>query len=286
MTRTVERLALLVWSLVLVASTSMAHAEPRTISADGAITETIAALDATEQLVAVDTTSHYPPKVVDDLPKVGYLRALPLEGVLSLKPTRLITTQEAGPDKTLRRIENAGVKVVQLPVARTPEAAMERIRRVGELVNREQQAQALTQSMAERIKSVRQTMKGKAQARVLALLAAGDRGLMLAGQETSADALLASLGVENALQEVSGYKPASRESFLAAAPDAIVIAEATLGQFKAADWPALKKLKAWKKGHHLSANAMLLLGFGPRLPKAMASVASVVPDAGADADAH
>ncbi|XOZ32994.1 heme/hemin ABC transporter substrate-binding protein [Halomonadaceae bacterium KBTZ08] len=285
MTRTAPRLALL-WSLVFITFASTAHAEPRTISADGAITETIAALGAADQLVAVDTTSHYPPRVVNKLPKVGYLRALPLEGILSLKPTRLITTEEAGPDKTLRRIENAGVSVFQLPVARTPEAAMERIRRVGDLVNRERQAQELTQTMAKRIKAIRQTMKGKAQARVLVLLAAGNRGLMLAGQDTSADALLASLGLENALQDVSGYKPASRESFLAAAPDAIVIAEANPGQFAADDWPALRKLDAWNQGHHLSANAMLLLGFGPRLPKAMAEVASVVPQAKATADAH
>lgn len=262
---------------VLALSGAQAAAETRIVSADGAITETIVALDATDLLVGVDTTSQYPPQVIAGLPKVGYLRALPLEGVLSLKPTRLITTEEAGPDDTLERIAAAGVDVVELPVARDVASALDRIRRVGELVDHESEATQLTSTMTADIDAVKASMANKADARVLVLLAAGDHGVMLAGKDTAADALLHTLGLRNALDNVSGYKPASREALLVAAPDAIVIAEARPGEFRPSDWPALTHLDAWESGHRVTANAMLLLGFGPRLPEAMQTVAAIVP---------
>ncbi|PVY78120.1 iron complex transport system substrate-binding protein [Tamilnaduibacter salinus] len=272
---------LILWAIATVAQTA-----PRVISADGAITETIVALGASEQLVGVDTTSHHPPDVVDDLPRVGYLRALPLEGILSLEPTHLITTEEAGPEKTLERVEKAGVDVTQLPVARTPKQTIRRIRRVGALVDRSDQAATLAQRLSEDIQRIRNQMASKQSARVLVLLAAGNHGVMLAGKNTAANALLESLGLTNALDHVSGYKPASRESFLAAAPDAVIIAEASPGQFKPKEWPALTRLPAWQSGQHLTENAMFLLGFGPRLADAMAALASVVPEREATAHAH
>ncbi|WP_148864368.1 heme/hemin ABC transporter substrate-binding protein [Marinobacter fonticola] len=263
-------------ALLFTLAAAAAVAGPRIVSADGAITETIVALDAADLLVGVDTTSQYPPQIIDSLPKIGYLRALPLEGVLSLKPSRLITTEEAGPDATLERLAAAGVDVVELPLARDVEATLKRIRRVGELVGHPAEARQLTTTMAADIDKVKAFMAGKTDARVLILLAAGDHGVMLAGQDTAADALLQALGLRNALANVSGYKPASREALLAAKPDAIVIAEARPGQFRPTDWPALTHLDAWQKGHRVTANAMLLLGFGPRLPEAMQTVAAIL----------
>ncbi|BES73401.1 hemin ABC transporter substrate-binding protein [Marinobacter nanhaiticus D15-8W] len=270
--------------LILGWAGAKAAAEPRIVSADGAITETIVALHATDLLVGVDTTSQYPPQVIAGLPKIGYLRALPLEGVLSLKPTRLITTEEAGPDVTLDGLGEAGVDVVELPVAWDVDAALERIRRVGDLVDQQDQANELANRMAAAIDKVQTSMANKTDARVLVLLAAGDHGVMLAGKETAADALLETLGLRNALDDVSGYKPASREALLVADPDAIVIAEARPGQFQPADWPALIHLKAWEDGHRVTANAMLLLGFGPRLPEAMQTIAAIVPESTAAND--
>ncbi|WP_228160710.1 heme/hemin ABC transporter substrate-binding protein [Marinobacter bohaiensis] len=267
--------------LCLALTAPAVAAGPRVVSADGAITETIVALDATDLLVGVDTTSHYPPQVVGPLPKIGYLRALPLEGVLSLKPSRLITTEEAGPAQTIERIAAAGVDVVQLPVARDVPATLARIERVGELVGHASEAQTLTGRMREQIEAVQATMAGKADARVLVLLAAGDHGVMLAGRDTAADALLKTLGLANALPDVNGYKPASREALLVSRPDAIVIAEARPGEFRADQWPGLTQLPAWQNGHHVAASAMLLLGFGPRLAEAMQTVANVIPDADA-----
>lgn len=252
--------------------------EPRIVSADGSITETVYALGAEDALVGVDTTSNYP-KAVHSLPKVGYLRALPFEGVLALKPDVLLTTDEAEPAKTLEGLEKAGVEVVQLPVARSPADTLARIRKVGQVVGKEAEARAMADDMQAQIAAIKAD-SGSDSARILFLMAAGDHGVMIAGQNTAGQALLEAVGARNAMPDVRGYKPANREALLASQPDAIVVAESRPGQFRMDQWPQLAALDAWKQGRHYVGDSMLLLGFGPRLPKAMAQVANLLKEAG------
>lgn len=249
----------------------------RVVSADGAITETIFALGGGEAIVGVDTTSVYPPRV-NALPKVGYLRTLPFEGVLSLQPDRLITTEEAAPELTLTRLVQAGVSVDRLPVPRTPEQAVARIEQVGELVGRADEAA----SLAARLRADIEAITAQAQARgwrprVLFMLAAGNHSVLFGGADTGAAALLDSLNADNAVAGVTGYKPASREAIIASDPDAIVIAEAWPGQFQVDDWPELAQLPAWQQGRQFVGDSMLLLGFGPRLAEAMMAVNAILP---------
>lgn len=256
--------------------------ELRIVSADGSLTETVYALGAEDALVGVDTTSNYP-KAVHSLPKVGYLRALPFEGVLALKPDVLLTTDEAEPAKTLERLAKAGVEVIQLPVARSPADTLARIRKVGQVVGKEAQATAMADNMQAQIAAIKAAAvkadSGSDSARILFLMAAGDHGVMIAGQGTAGEALLEAIGARNAMPDVRGYKPANREALLASQPDAIVVAESRPGQFRIDQWPQLAALDAWKQGRYYVGDSMLLLGFGPRLPKAMEKVASLLKEA-------
>ncbi len=69
---------------------------PRIVSVSGATTEIVYALGAEKQLVGTDTTSLFPAAALQT-PKVGYMRQLSAEGLLSLKPDAVIGTTEAGP---------------------------------------------------------------------------------------------------------------------------------------------------------------------------------------------
>ncbi|RBW49369.1 ABC transporter substrate-binding protein [Marinobacter sp. F3R11] len=257
--------------------------QPRIVSADGSITETVYALGAEDSLVGVDTTSNYPPEVRSQ-PRVGYLRALPFEGVLALRPDVLLTTVEAAPDRTLERLKQAGVEVIQLPVARSPEGAMARIREVGRVLGKGPEAETMVADIRKRVERIDTNTEGT-PAQVLFLMAAGNHGVMIAGQDTAASALLDALGADNAMGDISGYKPAGREALLASRPDAIVVAESRPGQFDINQWPQLAALDAWKQGRYYIGDSMLLLGFGPRLPQAMEAVAGVLAKAGPVASA-
>lgn len=271
----------LVWFLLAAAFGTSAQAEdsPRVVTADGAITEIVYRLGLESVLVGVDTTSGYPEQT-ESLPKIGYLRALPFEGVLALRPDLLITSEQAAPEENLERLARAGVQVEKLPSARTPEAALERIVTVGGLLGEEERAEVLASELRSKINRIQQaSAPGGNPPTVLFILAAGNHSVMLAGEGTSASALLDAVGAVNAVSGIQGYKPANREAILASRPDAIVIAESTRGQFEIGSWPEVERLEAWQSGHRLVADGMLLLGFGPRLPDAMAAVNEVLPAA-------
>jgi ABC-type hemin transport system substrate-binding protein len=89
---------------------SAAAQEQRVVSVGGAITEIIYALGAEKKLVAVDTTSLHP-KAALLLPKVGYMRTLSAEGVLSMRPSLVLATSEAGPPPVIAQLKSAGVKL-------------------------------------------------------------------------------------------------------------------------------------------------------------------------------
>jgi len=270
---------LLVWFLLAAAFGTSAQAEdsPRVVTADGAITEIVYRLGLESLLVGVDTTSGYPEQT-ESLPKIGYLRALPFEGVLALKPDLLITSERAAPAENLERLARAGVQVEKLPSARTPEAALERIVTVGGLLGEAERAEVLASELRSKINRIQQASATREnRPAVLFILAAGNHSVMLAGEGTSASALLDAVGAVNAVSGIQGYKPANREAILASRPDAIVIAESTPGQFAIDSWPEVERLDAWQSGHRLVADGMLLLGFGPRLPDAMAAVNEVLP---------
>ena len=61
----------------------------RVVVAGGALTEIVYALGAQDRVIANDLTSLYP-EAATRLPKIGYLRTLSAEGVLSLRPDLLL----------------------------------------------------------------------------------------------------------------------------------------------------------------------------------------------------
>lgn len=83
-------------------------AKERIISIGGDVTEIIYALNAEQDLVGRDSTSLIPEQV-KKLPDIGYMRQLNTEGILALKPTKVITTSVAQPSIVLEQLKAAGV---------------------------------------------------------------------------------------------------------------------------------------------------------------------------------
>ena len=57
----------------------------RIVSIGGAVTEILYALGLDKNIVAIDTTSLYPPQALQEKPNVGYMRQLSPEGVLGAR---------------------------------------------------------------------------------------------------------------------------------------------------------------------------------------------------------
>ncbi|MCH8545023.1 MAG: ABC transporter substrate-binding protein [Alcanivorax sp.] len=275
MTAMTRVLAALLAGLLLAAPV---HAQ-RLVVAGGAVTEMVYALGAEDQLVAVDDTSIWPP-AARALPKVGYVRELPVEGIVSLRPDKvLVSADEAGPARTLRQLERV-TNVVRIDAANSPDGVLARARQVAQETGRTEEGAALVAELEAAFARINQRLPLTDPPRVLCLLSAGGHGVRLAGAGTKAQALLDSLGLPNAVTNQQGYRPLSSEALIALAPDMIIVAETQPGEFRAEDWPALGMTPAGRDGRILVADSMLLLGFGPRLPDAMTQVLDVVSGQG------
>lgn len=69
----------------------------RIVSVGGAVTEILYALGLEQRVIAVDTTSLYPPRALAEKPNVGYMRQLSPEGVLALGPSLILAAEGSGP---------------------------------------------------------------------------------------------------------------------------------------------------------------------------------------------
>lgn len=262
-----------------------APARPRTIVVGGALTETVVALGAADRLVGVDTSSIYPADVVDALPKVGYQRRLAAEGILALEPTELLLGPEAGPEPVLAQLEAAGVTLVRFPEVSDVAGALERIRSLGRRLGREDAAEALCARMQHDLDAVAERLAStEARPRVAFLYARGKGTLHIAGQGTSAEAVIALAGGTNALTDFEGFRSLSSEGLLGASPDVLLLTTGGLeslgGEAEVARMPGIAGTPAAKRGRILALDDLALLGFGPRLPEAVRDLAQVLhPDA-------
>jgi iron complex transport system substrate-binding protein len=253
----------------------------RIVSVGGALTEIVFALQANADLVGVDSTSIYP-ESAQKLPSVGYARSLSAEGVMALAPTQVIATEDVGPPAVLRQISNSGIAVTVLAANHRFEGLIERIKRVGELTGRVAQAAAMQQTLQQEWARARAQVAQRTTkpARVLFVLAHTPNQVMVAGTDTSAQAMLDYVRAINAINGFTGYKPLTPEAVIAAQPDVVLLTDQGLKAAGGVDGilklPGLEQTAAGRNRRVISLEAMFLLGFGPRLPAALSTLDAAI----------
>jgi iron complex transport system substrate-binding protein len=230
----------------------------------GNVTETLFALGLGDKVIGVDSSSLFPP-AAESLPRVGYFRNLNAEGVLSMAPELVITTDAAGPPETIEQIRSSGIPLVVLDSAQSFDGAVERVLRIGKLLNRSEEAKKIAAAMEEKISSIQRPEKPP---KVLFIYARGAGTLNVAGSKTSAEAMIDLAGGTNAVTDYEGYKPMSAEAIIAAAPDYILFTSRGLDSVGGVDevikLNGLAETPAGKNGKIIALDDLLLLGFGPR----------------------
>ena len=251
----------------------MAHAE-RIISIGGDVTEIVYALGEQGRLVGVDQTAMYP-AAAKALTQVGYMRTLSAEGILSLKPDLVIAAAQSGPPAVFEQLADAKVKVVRIPGEESLAGVLAKIDAVAAALGVPQQAAALKTSVETRMAAVEAALKNAGSpTKAMFLLAQGPGGAMAAGRGTAADAMFQLAHATNVAAGFEGYKPLTAEAAVALAPDAIVVAahavEMLGGLDKLKARPEIAITPAAKHNRIVVMDALLLLGFGPRTPDAVA----------------
>ena len=249
----------------------------RIVSIGGALTEIIYALGASQELAGVDTTSLYP-EAATKLPSVGYARTLSSEGILALAPNHVIATEDAGPPAVLRQISAAGVPVTILAANDQFEGVLDRVARLGTLIDRPTQATQLVEKMKADWQRAREPILARKSPapRVLFILSHSPGQVMVGGKGSSAEAMLHYVGAQNAVQGFDGFKPLTPEAVIAAQPDLVLFTDQGLNIVGGIDGvlrlPGVAQTPAGQKRRVASLEAMFMLGFGPRMPQAVTAL--------------
>lgn len=256
--------------LSLLCAAGFANAAPpaRVVGLGGAVTEIVYALDAEKTLVGADASSIYPAAALK-LPKVGYYRAVSVEGLASLKPDLVLASDQAGPPQALEQIRKLGSKVVTLPSAPSVEALDQRILGTATALDMPDRGRALVDRLHAELRDIRPVSQP-----VRVLIVSSHTGKMQAmGNDTAGDAMLKLAGGTNVLAGQTGLKPFSAEAAAALKPDVIVTTTMSVGASGSADaflaQPGLNATPAARNKRIVVMDDLLLLGFGPRLPEAL-----------------
>ncbi len=256
------------------------HDASRIVSVGGSVTETLYFLKRESRLVGVDTTSVFPAAAAS-LPKVGYMRTLSVEGVLSLDPTLLLAAEGAGPPNALQNLKATGLETTIIPDARSVPDVLRNISTVAEIVGAQTEADTLSAEIRRRAALVEAAVNGvDNRPTVLFLMDVREGALLTAGRNTAAEAIVTLSGGRIAFTDFEGYKPAAAEAVHVASPDIILmmqhVADQLGGVEAIAQMPLLRSLPAAQNRRIHGMGGSLLLGFGPRTTDAAATLFQIL----------
>lgn len=250
----------------------------RIVTIGGAVTEIVFALGHGDNVVGVDLTSTYP-LAAREKPNIGYMRTLSAEGVISLSPTLVLAIEGSGPPDVIDILSKAAVPFVLVPEGHDEASVLRKVRLIAQALREEERGAAMGKAITEDFAAIRAMREriGKHR-KAIFVLAVGGGSPMVGGTDTSADGIFALSGVDNAMKSMSGYKPATAEASLAAAPDVVVTLYERNHSLSADDMFALPAFA----GTPAAATKQLIplpsyaLSFGPRAAHAARNLAAKV----------
>lgn len=275
-------LALVLAGLVASGSRAEAPAADRIVSVGGSVTEIVYALGQQHRLVARDTTSNHPDAALT-LPDVGYVRRLSPEGVLSVNPDLILAEEGAGPPETLDLLRETEIPVVTIPMGFDRAAVSAKIIAVAEALGVAGPGRTLAAKVDADIAAAAAT-DGLSGKRVLFVLSMQGGRVLAGGADTAAQGILSLVGAENAAQEFEGYKLLTDEAILTAAPDVILLMDAS-GDRAVSDeglfnHSAIAATPAGQSRAVLRMDGMLMLGFSVRTGDAVQALAAGLRETG------
>ncbi|MEQ7798883.1 ABC transporter substrate-binding protein [Pedobacter sp. ASV1-7] len=272
-----QKLVVILFSLMLGITVS-GKAQKRIITLSGALTETVDALGYGAQIVAVDVTSTYP-AYINKLPKVSKDRAVSAEGIISFAPDLVLAPENAISKSLEYQLKSAKIKVVIIKQEFSAKGAPIFIKQVAAALGNPAKGEQLAKQTEVSInKALADVKKNPKSPKVLFLYARGTGVMMVAGKETSMDAIIRLAGGKNAAQGFSKFKPYTTEALVNANPDIILMFDfgyKSLGGMNSIlKMPGVMLTNAGKNKKIVEMNGELLINFSARLGEAISELNS------------
>ena len=243
----------------------------RIVVLNGDLNELVYALGFGDSVVGNDVSATYPPQTVD-LPKVGYQRTLNAEQILSLAPTLVIGSEEAGPPAALEQVRDAGVPVVILPIETELAGAARKAAAVGEVLGAGERGVRLAGRIGEEIAAARRSIPSGAPPPTAAFVYARGRDLLLLfGEGMPSQSLIeAAGGIDaGAAGGVAEYALLTAEGLAAADPDWLILTEGGLDSVGGVDGllelPGVAQTAAGRNRQIMAFDDLSFLGLTPRV---------------------
>ena len=250
----------------------------RLISLFGDITEIVYALGVQEFLVARDASSIYPAEA-EQLPNLGFAGSLNVEAILNLEPTLIIGTAMAGPPEVLEQLRQAGVEVLILEELKGLDAPQIKFRVIGDALGLSNKAEAMALDVEQRLEAVLAAAASDSPLRVLHIYIRRGGLQLVSGAGNEAQTIIEAAGGIDAAAEagIVGWQQLTPEALVAADPDVYLVMDRGLavvgGVEGLLEIPGMAETRAGRGQHVISMADLYLLGFGPRLPEAIADLA-------------
>ena len=252
----------------------------RIVSIGGAITEILYALGLEQRVVAIDSTSFYPPQALREKPNVGYMRALSPEGVLGLNPSLILATEDAGPKEAVAVLRAAGIPFVLVPDKHTGKGILDKIEIVATAAGHAERGACLAKTVATDLEALAQIRdKVDHPMKATFLLSFVNNRAMVAGRATAADGIIKLAGASNVISDYEGYKPINDEAIIAAQPEFVLAMQRDSHPLDARTvfaHPGFALTPAAKRQAFVAMNGLYLLGFGPRTALAARDLATTL----------
>lgn len=251
----------------------------RILSLGPDVTEIIYALGAGDRVVGVDRGSRYPEATIAK-PNVGYRRQLSAEGVLALGPDLIIASEDIGPPPVVDVLKTTAVPLLLVPEDNSLAGIEKKIALIAAALKREEQGRDLARTVrADFIQAATLTAAIPPERRKKVVFFHGITRLSAAGAGTAADAVIHYAGGVNPLGGMKGYKAASEEFLLKAAPEVVLLMSDGKGgptpDLVFAN-PALEQTPAARDRALIVLDGPYMIGFGPRTAAAVRDLAKAL----------
>jgi iron complex transport system substrate-binding protein len=269
----------LILLFLLFSSVLYANEKKRIVALNGTLTEIIFALDAGDDIVGCDTSSIYPEKA-NLLPKVGYQRALSAEGILSLKPSLILGTSDAGPPNVIAQIKKSVPNLFLFEDTPTLDSVWKKIEWTGKNLGKSKEASKLVGKLQKDYQILQRKIDTTKKPKILFIYARGAGSVQVAGKENGADTMIKLAGGENAVNGFTGFKPITSEMLAGLKIDFILLPSRSLESLGGISGlkkiPGIELTGAGKEKNIIQMDDLVLLGFSTRVVQGIEELAKLI----------
>lgn len=261
--------------------TTESNAPLRIISLSGFLTEVLYEVGLGDQLVGTDITSTYP-EAVESLPKLGHISQLNAEAILALQPEVILVESRQAENQVLKQLENAGIRIVAIPTGHQLGNALQAAKALQKhLLIPEQRIDQLQAQIRKDSLQLENTLSQfTKKPKVLFIYARGAGRMQVAGNNTSAAAIIELAGGENAINTFDNFQVLTPEALVGAAPDVILMFSSGLasldGRSGLAQIPGMSQTPAFQQDRIVTMDGHYLTAFGPRVGQAAVELAQAI----------